>query len=130
MVRQSSLCYKDLTLDHIVVSSTSVRCASDILEKCVHSVVLLCSICRNLYRTKSIRGRHRFSVFIRRKLLLNHFQKLMVNMLHRKIRVKDDYDVTKVVTLTQDKKEDKEHRKLPKTFKGVDLQALLDERDS
>ena len=31
---------------------------SDKLETCVHSVVFLCSICRNLYRTKSIRGRH------------------------------------------------------------------------
>ena len=31
---------------------------SDKLKKCVQSVVLLCSICRNLYRVKSIRGRH------------------------------------------------------------------------
>ena len=32
--------------------------ASDKLEKCVHSVVLLSSICGNLCRTKSIRGWH------------------------------------------------------------------------
>ena len=31
---------------------------SDKLERCVYSVVLLGSICRNLYRTKSIRGRN------------------------------------------------------------------------
>jgi hypothetical protein len=32
----------------------------------------------------------------------------MVNMFHHKIRVNDDFGVSKVVTLTQDKKEDKE----------------------
>ena len=31
---------------------------NDKLEKCVHSVVLLCSMYRNLYRMKSIHGRH------------------------------------------------------------------------
>ena len=28
------------------------------LEECVHSVVLLCSMCRNFYWIKIIRGRH------------------------------------------------------------------------
>ena len=51
MVHQCSLCYKDLTLRHFVVSSIS-----DKLEKCVHGVVL-CLICRNLYWTESIRVR-------------------------------------------------------------------------
>ena len=36
----------------------------DKLEKRVHSVVLLRSIRRNLYRTKNIRGEHKFFVFI------------------------------------------------------------------
>ena len=31
---------------------------SDKLGTCVHGGVLLCSICRNLYFTKSIRGQH------------------------------------------------------------------------
>ena len=54
---QSCLCYKDLTLRHFVVSP-SVRRARDKSEMCAHSVVLLCSIYRNLYRTESIRGLH------------------------------------------------------------------------
>ena len=33
----------------------------------------------------------------------------MVNVLHRKIRVNDGFGVSKVVTSTQNKKEDKEH---------------------
>ena len=56
MVHRSSLCCKDLTLRHFVMSSTCVT--SDKSEKCVRSVVLLCSICRNLYRTNRIRERH------------------------------------------------------------------------
>ena len=38
----------------------------------------------------------------------------MVNMLHRKVRVNDASGVSKVVTSTLDKKEDKEQGKLPK----------------
>ena len=53
----------------------------------------------------------------------------MVNMFHRKIRANDAFDVSKVVTLTQVKKEDKEHGKPPKEFKDVELQALLVEND-
>ena len=70
MVHQNILCYKDLTLRYFVVSSTS-----DKLEKCVHGVELLCSMCRNLYRTRSIRRQHKFFVFIWRKLLLNCTEK-------------------------------------------------------
>ena len=40
------------------VSNKCQMRTSDKLEKCVYSVVLLCSICRNLYRTESIRGQH------------------------------------------------------------------------
>ena len=40
MVHQSSLCYKDLTLRHFVVSSTSVRCARVINRKSV--CIMLC----------------------------------------------------------------------------------------
>ena len=53
---RSSLYCKDLTLRHFVVcviNKYQTR-TSDKLEKCVHSVVLLCSMCRNLYRTKWI----------------------------------------------------------------------------
>ena len=48
-------------------------------------------------------------------------------MLHRKIRVKDGFGVSKVVTSTQNKKEDKEHGKPPKKSEDVELQVLLDE---
>ena len=40
-----------------VVSKCQTR-TNDKLEKCVHSVAVLCSICRNLYRTNSIHGQH------------------------------------------------------------------------
>ena len=53
-----------------------------------------------------------------------------MNTLHRKIRVIDDFDVSKVVTSAQDKKEDKEHDKSPKRFEDVELRTLLDEDDS
>ena len=39
-----------------VINKCQAR-TSDKLERCVHSVVLLCSIYRNLFRTKSILGR-------------------------------------------------------------------------
>ena len=54
----------------------------------------------------------------------------MVNVLCRKIRVNDGFDVSKVVTSTQEKREDKEHGKPPKIFEDVELQVLLDEDDS
>ena len=84
-----------------VINKCQTR-TTDKLEKCVHSVVLLCSICRNLYRTKSIREQHSFLGVIWRKLLIIHtdyFEKLMVNMLHRKICVNNGLGVSKVLTL-------------------------------
>ena len=42
MVHWSSLCYKDLTLRHIVVINYCQARTSDKLEKCVHGVVLCC----------------------------------------------------------------------------------------
>ena len=44
--------------------------------------------------------------------------------------VNDGFGVSKVVTSTQDKKEDKEHVKPLKYFEDAELQALLDEDDS
>ena len=49
-------------------------------------------------------------------------------MLHRKIRLNNGVGVTEVVTSTQDKKEDRKHRKLSRKFE--DVEALLDEDDS
>ena len=51
----------------------------------------------------------------------------MVDMFHDKRR---GFKVLKVVTSTQDKKEDKEHGKPPKKFEDVKLQASLDKDDS
>ena len=51
----------------------------------------------------------------------------MVNLLQSKICVNNCLDVSKVVTSTQDKKEDKEHGKPPKQFENVES---LDEDDS
>ena len=39
----------------------------------------------------------------------DYFEKLIVNMLHREIRANDGFDVSKLVTFTQDKKKDNEH---------------------
>ena len=50
-----------------------------------------------------------------------------MNMLHRKIRVNNDFGASKVVT---SRVADKEHGKLLNKFEHVDLQALLDEDDS
>ena len=55
-----------------------------------------------------------------KKLLLNHtdyFEKIIVNKLHRKTTVNDGFSVSKVMTSTQDEKEDEEHGKLPKNSK-------------
>ena len=41
----------------------------------------------------------------------------MINMIHRKIRINDDFSVSKVGISTQDKKEGKEQGKLPKISK-------------
>ena len=41
----------------------------------------------------------------------------MVNMLQRKTRMNDGFGISKVVTSTHDKKEDKKHGKLPKNSK-------------
>ena len=54
----------------------------------------------------------------------------MVNMLQRKIRMNDGFDVSEVVTPTQDKKENEEHGKLSKKLEDVKLQTLLDKDDS
>ena len=53
----------------------------------------------------------------------------MVNMLHRKIHVNDGFGVSKVMTSTHDKKEDKKRGKLQK-IADVELQALFDEDNS
>ena len=60
----------------------------------------------------------------------------MVNMFYHKIGVNDGFIFSKVVTVTQDKKEDKEHgkpqkehEKPSKNFEDVKLQASLDEDD-
>ena len=53
-----------------------------------------------------------------------------MNMFHRKMRVSDDFGVSKVVASTKDKKGDKEHGKPPKQFEEVKLRAFLNEDDS
>ena len=135
MVHQSCLCYKDLTLRNSIVSSTG-KCqtrTNDNLEKCVHSVVLLCSICQNLYRTMSIRGQHQLFVFIWRKLLLNHtdyFEKLMVKMFHHKRYVWTMVSAFRKWWLrhkTERKTRNMENRQ---KIEEVELQALIDEDDS
>ena len=92
--------------------------------------IVLCSICWNLYRTKSIGGHHWLFVFNWRKLLPNHtdyFEKFMVHMLHRKMRVNDSFDVSKGETLRL-------HTRNMENCKKIRIRltvlALLDEDDS
>ena len=54
----------------------------------------------------------------------------MVNLLHRQIRANGGFGVSKVMTSTHDKKEDKVHGKPANKFEDVKLQALLDEDGS
>ena len=54
----------------------------------------------------------------------------MANVLHRKLRVNDDFDVLKCMTSTKGKEEDKERAKTAKNFEDVGLEALLDENYS
>jgi len=55
---QCSVKYKDLT--YTPFYCTINKCQSDLIEKCLHSIVLLvlCLIWRNLYQIRSIRGQH------------------------------------------------------------------------
>ena len=53
-----------------------------------------------------------------------------MKMFHRKTRMNDGFGVSKVVTSTQDKNEDKERGKPPRKFEDVELQTLLDQDDS
>ena len=55
MAHQCSVKYKDLTLYTILLYHQQVSNAqSDLIEKCSHSIVLLCSIWQNLYQIRSI----------------------------------------------------------------------------
>ena len=49
---------------------------SDKLEKCVRSVALLCSVCRNLYLKKSFRGQYYFFCFHLKKTAAESFRLL------------------------------------------------------
>ena len=60
MAHGSSLCRKDLTPRHFVVSSTSVKRAGVINWKRECAVLCFSFDMQNLYRTKRIRGRHYF----------------------------------------------------------------------
>ena len=99
-----------MTLRRFIVSSTNVR----LVHNKDHSRIAL-TFCFHL-----------------KKLLLNHadyFEKLMMNMVQRKIRVNDGFGISKMVTSTQDKKEQGKW-KTAKKFADVELQTLLDEDNS
>ena len=114
MAHQCSVKYKDLTLYAILFYHEQVSNAqSDLIEKCLHSIVLLCLIWRNLYQIRSIRGQHFLFSFeenyceiipITWRSLWNMFQKTCERWFQRfKI---GDFDVA-----------DKEHGKPPKNTK-------------
>jgi len=59
MAHQCSMKYKDLTLYAILLYHQQVSNAqSDLIEKCLHNIVLLCLIWRNLYQIRSINCFH------------------------------------------------------------------------
>ena len=90
---------------------------SDKLEKCVHSVVF--NVSKFISNKEHLLTALIFCFHLKKTVLnhINYFEKLMVNMLHRKIRVNDSFDVSKVVSSIQDKKENKEHGKSQKNSK-------------
>ena len=55
---------------------------------------------------------------------IDYFEKLMENMLQCKTCVNDGFAVSKEVTLTQDKKEDKEHGK-PKKIRRFGIPSIV-----
>jgi len=120
MVHQSSLCYKDLTLRSFVVSSTSVRCAQVINWKSVCMVLCCCVRYVEIQQNKEHSRTALIFCFHLKKTAAESYRLLReayVNMLHRKIRMNDGLDVSKVVTSTQNKEEDKEHGKPSKNSK-------------
>ena len=108
MVHQSSLCYKE-RFDTAPFCCVIDRCqtrTSHNLEKCVRSVVLLCSSvkCSSVQVSKFVPNKEHSQTAL---ILCFHsketaaeshrlLRKLMVNVLHRKIRVNDGFGISKV----------------------------------
>ena len=82
--RWCSVKYKDLTLYAILLYHQQVsNVQSDLIEKCLHSIVLLCLIWRNLYQKKGAFTDSNFLFSFEENLLRNHtdyLEKLMVNI--------------------------------------------------
>ena len=129
MVHPSSLCCKDLALRHFVVYSTSVRHARVINRKRVCVVLCCCVQCVEIYiKQRPFVGSINFFVFIWRKLLPNHTdypEKLMVNMLHRKMisTFQKWWLIYKTRKITRNMENCQK-------IENVELQASLDEDDS
>ena len=129
MVHQSSLCYKDLALRHFVVSSTSVRRARVINWKSVYVMYCCVQYVEKYTEQRAFADSINFFVFIWRKLLLDHidyFDKFMVNIFHRKIRVNDGFGVSLVVNSKLPTRNMKNRQK----FEDVESQTLLEKDDS
>ena len=104
MAHRSSLCYEDLTLRRFVVSSTRV-----VNWKIVCIVLCCCVQYVEIYAEQRAFADGIIFLFSFEENMLNYsdyFERFMVNMLQHKLRLNDDFDVSKVVTSTQDKKKD------------------------
>ena len=82
-------------------------------------VVLYCNMSKFTPNKENSRRALVFCCHLK-KTAVNHFEKLMVNMLHRKIRANYGFGVSKVATSIQDKKKDEERGKQPRKFEDVD----------
>ena len=98
MAHQCNVKYKDLTLYAISLYHQQVSNAqSDLIEKCLHSIVLLFNMTKfvpNKEHSRSINFLFSFEENCWNHI--NYLEKLMVNMLHRKKRVNDDFSVSKL----------------------------------
>ena len=100
MVHESSLCYNGLTLCHFCIVNKCQMLTSNKLEKCVHSVVLFVFNISKLLPNKNHSCTALNFCFHLKKTVAesyDYFEKLILNMLHRKIRMKDGFGVSKMV---------------------------------
>ena len=115
MVHQGSLYWKGLTL-HILLCHQQVSGAHGwrIGKVCAQCCVVVFNMSKFIPNNEHSRTGLIFGFNLKKTAAKSYFEKIMVNVLHCKIRVSDGCGVSKVVISVQDKNEDKVHGKSPK----------------
>ena len=122
----------DLTLRHFVMSSTSVRHARVINWKSVCIVYVVFNMSKFIPNKEHLWTALVVCVHLTKTAAKSYrlLREAYDEHVHRKILANDGFSISKVLTLTQDKNEDKEHGKPSKQFEYVELQVLLMEDNS